>query len=332
MEHVKKTIREYEKHVKDFFADKEDVDILIEAYYTKKNILGLCNVENEYTNYYIIIKRRCGNILSIDFQTGLYEKYEEYMIIAEIIRQIKETQIVDTARTIYRIEKKCCKNKILFSGESAGFVIHEIVGHLSEGRNLKNWKIGEKLFEKNVSVIDDPNIKNYVGSLNYDDEGVRTIKKEIVKNGIINQFLLSSSDIENEEYFGNARCEDFSCFPRARMSNTYLINTSKSSGENFGEEYIYVYKIKNGGINYLLKEVDLLCEAVYFYFGQTYKMPLIFIREDIEDFFEKIVMFGKKVNFANCSWCIKDNKKPIPVKYGSTKIAMSSLNISFVEN
>lgn len=98
---------------------------------------------------------------------------------------------------------------ILYS-HAAGVFFHEIFGHRVEGHRLKDnndgqtfkEKIKEPVLPKSLSVIFDPTQEYFEGqALNgyylFDDEGVKGQKVEVVSNGVLNNFLMSRTPIQN---------------------------------------------------------------------------------------------------------------------------------------
>jgi len=98
----------------------------------------------------------------------------------------------------------------LMTAEAAGVFFHEIFGHRVEGARLKQEsdaqtfkkKVGEQVLPKDISIFFDPKLKKYKniplnGYYVFDDEGIRGLKVEVVKNGILKSFLMSRTPIEN---------------------------------------------------------------------------------------------------------------------------------------
>ncbi|VFP78830.1 Metalloprotease PmbA [Candidatus Erwinia haradaeae] len=52
--------------------------------------------------------------------------------------------------------------------------------------------LGQQIFPKWLNIIEDPHIRKGLASAPFDNEGVRTQKTEIIKNGILQHWLLSS--------------------------------------------------------------------------------------------------------------------------------------------
>ncbi len=97
----------------------------------------------------------------------------------------------------------------VLSGRAAGVLFHEIFGHRIEGHRQKDDSEGQTftkavnqaILPQFLSVIFDPTRKTYDGvSLNgyyeYDDEGVKARKVDIVEDGILRTFLMSRSPVD----------------------------------------------------------------------------------------------------------------------------------------
>ncbi|MDD5530195.1 MAG: metallopeptidase TldD-related protein [bacterium] len=98
---------------------------------------------------------------------------------------------------------------ILKNYASAVF-FHEIFGHRIEGHRQKSEKegqtftkkVGEKILPDFISVYDNPTQKKFGneelnGYYLYDDEGILAEKVPVVENGILKNFLMSRSPVEN---------------------------------------------------------------------------------------------------------------------------------------
>ena len=79
-----------------------------------------------------------------------------------------------------------------------GVFIHEAFGHLSEAdfiyedNRMRNiMKLGKNFGYKKLNVIDDGSIPNLFGSAKYDDEGVKTKKNYLIRNGLLDGRLHS---------------------------------------------------------------------------------------------------------------------------------------------
>ncbi|UCD18135.1 MAG: peptidase U62, partial [Candidatus Zixiibacteriota bacterium] len=93
---------------------------------------------------------------------------------------------------------------------ASGVFFHEIFGHRLEGHRQKSETegqtfarmVGEKILPEFISVYDDPTVKEYDniflrGHYLYDDEGIRARRINVVENGVLKEFLMSRSPINN---------------------------------------------------------------------------------------------------------------------------------------
>lgn len=83
----------------------------------------------------------------------------------------------------------------MFSGEAA----------LKKLTSLTD-KLGQKIMSEKVTIIDDPLLPESINKEPFDQEGVATVKKEVVSNGVFNSFLhnLKTAKVFGVESTGNA--------------------------------------------------------------------------------------------------------------------------------
>jgi len=127
----------------------------------------------------------------------------------------------------------------VLSNDAAGVFFHEIFGHRVEGARLKKEtdgqtfkkKVGEVVLHKDLSVIFDPTITAYKGvplngSFKYDDEGVKGEKVVVVDKGVLKNFLMTRTPINNfPKSNGHARAQA-GLQPVSRQSNL-IVETEK---------------------------------------------------------------------------------------------------------
>lgn len=130
------------------------------------------------------------------------------------------------------------KTYIILSPELSGIACHENCGHPYEadrilGREaaqagksfISKEMLGTRIGSKIVSVADDPTLPNSYGYFKYDDEGLKSTRKLLIKNGTINEFLQNR---ETAFQFGiksnaSSRSSRWSLEPILRMSNTFIV-------------------------------------------------------------------------------------------------------------
>ena len=131
----------------------------------------------------------------------------------------------------------------IFSGRASGVFFHEIFGHRIEGHRQKDESegqtftksVGEKILPDFLSVTFDPTLKKAAGiDLNgyyqYDDEGVLGKPVKAVENGILRNFLMSRSPIDNFDHSNGHGRRQPGLEVVSRQSN--LLVTSTKSVDN----------------------------------------------------------------------------------------------------
>ena len=136
-----------------------------------------------------------------------------------------------------------------------GVLAHESFGHLSEadfvvfGSSPLTGKINQKLGVETVTIIDEglPGKEGY--NIYFDDEGVPCERVEILKNGILSNYLQSRTTAKALKMrpTGNARSQDYSFEPIVRMRNTYFDRGSWKPEEALSELKNGIYAISTAG-------------------------------------------------------------------------------------
>jgi len=97
--------------------------------------------------------------------------------------------------------------------------------------------------------VDDGTIKDRRGSLNIDDEGNETQKTVLIENGILKGYLQDTLNarLMNMPTTGNARRESYAHIPMPRMTNTYMLNGTKTPEEIIKSVKKGIYAVNFGG-------------------------------------------------------------------------------------
>jgi TldD protein len=98
----------------------------------------------------------------------------------------------------------------LLSGRAAGVFFHEVLGHRLEGHRQRGEQEGQTFTKKVdqsvlpdfLTVVDDPTLRKLNGTdlggwYEYDDEGMPATRVEVIKDGILKNFLMSRMPIKN---------------------------------------------------------------------------------------------------------------------------------------
>jgi TldD protein len=98
----------------------------------------------------------------------------------------------------------------VLSGRAAAVFFHEVLGHRLEGHRQRDEeegqtftkKIGQEVLPKFLSVIDDPTTHEMAGmklagAYDFDNEGEPAQRVEVIKDGVLENFLMSRMPIKN---------------------------------------------------------------------------------------------------------------------------------------
>ena len=154
--------------------------------------------------------------------------------------------------------------------------------------------LGTAVFPKHIQILEDPHVIGGVGSAPFDEEGVRTVRRDVVKNGVVQGYFLSTYSARKlgMQTTGNAggshnltmassatkRADDFAGMLR-KMGRGLLVTELMGQGTNYvtgdysrGASGFWV---ENGVIQYPVEEIT--------------------IAGNMKDMFQKIVAIGNDV-------------------------------------
>ncbi|MBN1878304.1 MAG: TldD/PmbA family protein [Anaerolineae bacterium] len=144
-------------------------------------------------------------------------------------------------------------------------------------------KLGEKLFDEKLTVIDDPTIDGRFGSAVYDDEGVPHRRNRLIENGVVSGFLydLKTAALAGAESTGNGSrglfnqpgpsptnlCFQPGCTPLADMlagiDEGLLVESPLGLGQGniisgaFSNSWSLAFKIEKGKIVGRVKDISI---------------------------------------------------------------------------
>jgi predicted Zn-dependent protease len=156
----------------------------------------------------------------------------------------------------------------LLSGRAAAVFFHEVLGHRVEGQRQRGRdegqtftkKVNEKIMPEFLSVTDDPTLHTLAGTelsgfYRFDDEGVPAARVEVVKDGILKNFLMGRLPVKNlSNSNGHGRAQS-GLMPVGRQGN--LIVTSSKTIPDAQLRTRFIEEIKKQGKPYGLYFEDI---------------------------------------------------------------------------
>ena len=147
-------------------------------------------------------------------------------LVAELAKEA-----VDRTNLLFEATKpKAGEMPVVMGAGGSGILLHEAIGHTFEadfnrkGTSIFSDKMGKKVAESFINIIDDGTLENNRGSINIDDEGNDVEKTYLVKDGVLNSYIHDriSSNYYKVNPTGNGRRESFRNIPLPRMRATYM--------------------------------------------------------------------------------------------------------------
>jgi predicted Zn-dependent protease len=146
----------------------------------------------------------------------------------------------------------------ILSGRASAVFFHEVLGHRLEGQRQRGDEEGQtftKLLDKPImpsfiSVADDPTLKNFdgialSGHYLYDDEGQPAQRVELIKNGVLETFLMSRLPIASfSNSNGHGRAES-GHMPTGRQGNL-IVSSSRTVPDSDLREMLKAEAKKQG--------------------------------------------------------------------------------------
>jgi TldD protein len=120
-----------------------------------------------------------------------------------------------------------------------GILLHEAIGHGLEGDfNRKGTSafaglMGRRIASEDVTVVDDGTLPDRRGSITIDDEGTPSRCNTLIENGILVGYMQDrlNARLMGVSPTGNGRRQSYAHVPLPRMTNTYMLNGSRSPEE-----------------------------------------------------------------------------------------------------
>lgn len=189
--------------------------------------------------------------MSIEAETRAEDGME--LVRAETFQTRKIEDLPPAAQVGAKIEKMAADLKALreapvaepfagpalLSGRAAAVYFHEVLGHRLEGIHLRGEtqgdtftkKINEAVLPTFLSVTDDPTLRalnrtDLAGWYEYDEEGMPAQRVDLIKDGILKDFLMSRMPIKNFDHSNGHGRAEAGRLPTGRQGNLIVASTN----------------------------------------------------------------------------------------------------------
>ncbi len=192
--------------------------------------------------------------------------------------------------------RKC---PVLFEAPLAAGLLGAFVQAVSGGALYRKStfltnSLGSAVFGSDIQIIEDPSIPGAVGSAPFDEEGVRVQRREVVRDGVVQGYFLSSYSARKlgMQTTGNA----------GGSHNLQLLSTRTEAGDDFAamlkklDTGLLVTELMGHGVNYVTGDYSRGASGYWVERGIIqYPVEEITIAGNLKDMFRDIAAIGSDV-------------------------------------
>lgn len=205
------------------------------------------------------------------------------------------------------------KYKIVINNEAMVSLLSTFCGVFSgdaaqKGLSLLKDKEGEIIASNKVTILDDPHLENGLASVPFDDEGVATKKKEIIKEGKLITLLhnLKTANKGKTKTTGNGFKSSYASSVGVSPTNFYLKEGSKTFKElleEVGEGVIITeFAGLHSGANSITGDFSLAAKGFYIKGGKKdFPVEQITVAGNFFDLLKNIEEVGNDLKFPMSS-------------------------------
>lgn len=165
---------------------------------------------------------------------------------------------IAAAQALIKLDASPCPSgplPVIMENGFGGVIFHEACGHLLETTSVAKKasvfhdKLGQLIANPIVNAVDEGLQKNAWGSINIDDEGMASQRTQLIKDGVLTQFLADKIGALKTGYprTGSGRRESYKFAPAARMRNTYIEAGPHQLADMLASVEFGIYAKKMGG-------------------------------------------------------------------------------------
>jgi len=226
---------------------------------------------------------------------------------------------------------------VILNPRLAGVFAHEAFGHLSESdvvyeneRMKELMVLGKRIGADGLCIIDDGTIPGLRGTHKYDDEGVKTKKNYLIRDGILVGRLHSRETAAKmgEAPTGNARAVGYQHQPIVRMTNTYIERGDAGFEDMIKDVKIGLYAIDMVG-GQTSMEMFTFSAAYGYMIREGERAELVrdvVLTGNVFETLMNIDMLGDTVEMPTVGGgCGKAGQAPLPVGFGGPYVRIQNV-------
>ncbi|WP_194725968.1 metalloprotease PmbA [Noviherbaspirillum malthae] len=189
--------------------------------------------------------------------------------------------------------RKC---PVLFEAPLAAGLVGAFVQAISGGALYRKSSflldsMGQRVFAPHIQVLEDPHVIGAVGSSPFDEEGVKTLRREVVRDGVVQGYFLSTYSARKlgMKTTGNS----------GGSHNLYFTSALTTPGDDFNamlrklDTGLLVTELMGQGVNYVTGDYSRGASGYWVEDGVIqYPVEEITIAGNLKEMFQQIVAVG----------------------------------------
>ncbi len=256
-----------------------------------------------------------------------------------LIDELSKEAIARTNILFEAVKPKAGEMPVVMGAGGSGILLHEAIGHTFEadfnrkGTSIFSDKMGKKVAENFINIVDDGTIENNRGSINIDDEGNDVEKTYLVKDGILNSYLHDriSSKFYGVNPTGNGRRESFRYIPIPRMRATYMEVGSHSKEDLIANvDYgVYLDNFTNGEVKIGAGDFTFFAKSGYLIEKGKLTQPIkdVNIIGNGPQALADISMAANDYLMDNGTWTCGKDGQSVPVTCGLPSVLVKKMTV-----
>ena len=260
-------------------------------------------------------------------------------VTEENLNRLASESVNRTVELFDAVKPEAGEMPVVLAAGSSGILLHEAIGHGMEADfnrkeiSIFSDKIGHKVADPIVTIIDNGTNPNVRGSINVDDEGNDSQETVLVENGILTTYLHDriSAHYYKTKPTGSGRRQDCRNAPMPRMRNTYMMNGPHTREEIIAsvKKGVFAETFSNGQVFIGAGDFTFYVKTGYLIENGKLTAPIkdINIIGNGPDVLGKINMVADDFEMAEGGWTCGKNGQSVPVSQGQPTIKVSAVTV-----
>lgn len=277
--------------------------------------------------------KRESNHMDITARAGL-EFFDE-----SLLDRLAREAVLRTVRLFEARPVRAGETPVVLAPGSAGILLHEAIGHGLEAdfnrRGISNYadRLGQRVADPQVTVVDDGTIAFSHGALNFDDEGADSQRTVLVEKGVLKGYLHDriSAAWYGAAPTGSGRRQSYEHPPMPRMRATFMEPGPYHPGEVLAavKQGIYAEQLSNGQVNIGAGDFSFYVKSGWAMENGKLTHPIkdVNLRGNGPEVLKRISMVADDLALAEAGFMCGKLGQTVPVSQGLPTALVGGVNV-----